>query len=75
VTRFSGDSMGKMLGKKKATPKKASKFGKIGSSLSGLLGRKGGGGKRRNRGPAYWANKVIVAKLKKKYRRVTYGGV
>lgn len=48
------------------------------SGAKALLGggsKKGGGGKKRGRGPQYWANKVIVAKLKKKYRSITYGGV
>lgn len=30
--------------------------------------------KRRNKGPAFWANKVLVEKLKKRYNRLKYGG-
>lgn len=45
-----------------------------GSALLGG-GKSGGGGSRRSRGPNYWANKVIVEKLKQKYRRLKYGSV
>ena len=45
----------------------------VASSLAG--GKKRAGGARRSRGPAYWANKVIVQKLKKKYFRLRYGGI
>lgn len=69
--------MGAMKSKSKKSSKGslAKKVG--GAALSAVLGsgkKSGGGGKRRGRGPQYWANKVIVAKLKKKYRRITYGG-
>jgi len=67
-----------------AIRKKAKKTGKItaggGLVQSGLsAGKKllggGGGGGRRNRGPAYWANKVLVAKLKAKYNKIKYAGL
>lgn len=71
------------MARKKA--KKTSKAGKnvAGGSLGGavkkgvkaLTGGSGGGGKRRSRGPAYWANKVIVEKLKKKYKTLKYGSM
>jgi len=35
---------------------------------------RGGGGGRRRRGPEYWAKKVLVERLKKKYWRAKYGG-
>lgn len=31
-------------------------------------------GSRRRRGPEYWAKKVLVERLKKKYWRAKYGG-
>lgn len=34
-----------------------------------------GGGSRRRKGPTYWANKVLVEKLKKKFMRLKYGGM
>jgi hypothetical protein len=40
-----------------------------------LTGKKEGKGKGRKRGPQYWANKVLVAKLKKKYYKIKYAGV
>jgi hypothetical protein len=66
------------MGKLK-TKAKSSKRGGIGSSIaktavSAVLGGGKGGGGRRRRGPAYWANKVLVEKLKKKYNRLKYGG-
>jgi len=49
---------------------------KIKSGASSLLnGKSGSTGKRRNRGPAYWANKVIVARLKAKYFKLKYSGM
>lgn len=42
------------------------------SAITG--GKRGSSGKRRNRGPAYWANKVLVEKLKKRYHKIKYGG-
>ena len=66
-------------------PKKAAKTSKISgggvarvaSSLGAVLGatkKGGGGGRRRSKSPTYWANKVLVAKLKKKYYKIQYGG-
>jgi len=47
-----------------------------GKAISGAIGgSKGGGGKRRSKGPQYWANKVIVQKLKSKYFKLKYRGV
>lgn len=54
-----------------------SSLGSVISGASSLLsGKRGGGGGRRNRGkgPQYWANKVLVAKLKKKLYKIKYGG-
>lgn len=70
-------------GKIKKMTRKASKPGIVAkgkAALSGAASLFGGGksarvgGKRRNRGPTYWANKVLVAKLQKKYRAIKYGG-
>jgi len=67
---------------KKTKAKKTSSKSSLGSRLAGAAvsaftggstARKGGG-RRRNRGPAYWANKVLVEKLKKRYNRLKYGG-
>lgn len=68
------------MGKTKTTKKKTSKtsgaLGKIKSALGGKLkgAKSSGGRKRRSRGPTYWANKVLVEKLKKKYWKIKYGG-
>lgn len=48
-----------------------------GAAIKALSGgsKSSGGRSRRSRGPAYWANKVIVEKLKKRYRALKYGSV
>lgn len=70
--------------KSKAKPKKASKVkaggGLVNAAVSAGTSLLGGGkskgsGKRRNHGPTYWANKVLVARLKKKYNSIKYGGL
>lgn len=53
--------------------KKAVKSTKVGKAVSSLFGGKKGG-RRRSKGPTYWANKVLVEKLKKKYNRLKFGG-
>ncbi len=63
----------------KKTSKKTSKKSTVGSKVKSALGSlKGGskssGGRRRSKGPTYWANKVLVEKLKKKYHRLKFGG-
>ena len=70
---------------KKSTKKTTSSKVKAGGGLKGVISgigsltgasRGGGGGRgRRSHGPNYWANKVIVEKLKKKYRSLKYGSV
>ena len=71
----------KKSGAKPAKSTKKSSGGvvsKLGGALVGGLtgGSSGGGGHRkRNRGPQYWANKVIVEKLKQKYRKLRFGSV
>jgi hypothetical protein len=63
---------------KTTSSKKAKAGGALGRAVSAgksLLGGSKGGGHRRSRGPAYWANKVLVQKLKKKYNRLKYGGM
>lgn len=77
-TTRSGDDMGAVKAKKGKTSKApksslGSKLVRAGSSILGGSSRGGGGGRRR-KGPAYWANKVLVAKLKKKYWKIQYGG-
>lgn len=69
------------MGAIKRSKRKASRSGRgsaIGAIISGgsqLLGSRGGGGRRnRGKGPQYWANKVLVAKLKKKLYKIKYGG-
>ncbi len=58
--------------------KRKAKSSKIGRSLGKAgkaIGLKGSGsGKRRHKGPTYWANKVLVEKLKRKYNKLKYGG-
>lgn len=44
-----------------------------GSALLGSGSKRSSGGHKRNRGPAYWANKVLTEKLKQKYRKIKYG--
>jgi len=39
-----------------------------------VTGKTEGKGRRR-RGPAYWANKVLVEKLKRRYNKLKFGGV
>jgi len=66
--------------KKVAGPKASGIGGKIVSAGMSLVG--GGSssaaprraGSRRRRGPEYWAKKVLVERLKKKYWRAKYGG-
>lgn len=51
------------------------------SQAAGALGKLGGGsksrggGSRRKHGPNYWANKVLVEKLKRKYYKLHYSGM
>jgi len=64
--------------KAKKTKKVTAGGGIVSSGLSAgkkIFGGSGGGGGRRNRGPAYWANKVLVAKLKAKYNKIKYAGL
>ena len=68
----------KPAGKKVAGPK-SSLGSKIVSAGMSLVGGGGGAaprrsGGRRRRGPEYWAKKVLVERLKKKFWRIKYGG-
>lgn len=48
----------------------------ISTAASAFGGKSKGTGKRRGRkGPNYWANKVLVEKLKKRYYRLKFGGL
>lgn len=72
-----------MVTKKVTRPQGGTTANKIGggirsiaSAVTGIGGKsKSSGRRRRNHGVTYWANKVMIAKLKKKYRRVAYGGI
>lgn len=72
--------MGKLKKPKAAKKSRISGGGvaRVASSLGSVLGatskRGGGGRRRRTKSPTYWANKVLVAKLKKKYYKIQYGG-
>lgn len=81
-------SKAKKVAQKAATRPSAPKRGiaaTAGGMIAGGLAKLTGGtaaaaarsarGKRRGKGPAYWANKVLVAKLKRKYNRMRYAGV
>jgi len=56
--------------------KKAASVGMslVGGASPAPARARGGGGGRRRRGPEYWAKKVLVERLKKKYWRAKYGG-
>lgn len=58
------------MGVKKKNVKKALKKGAKALGIG-----KGGSGTKRRRGPAYWANKVMVEKLKKRFNKLKYGGM
>lgn len=45
------------------------------SKVFGGSSKAGGSRKRRRQGPAYWANKVLVMKLKRKYNKLRFSGV
>lgn len=69
-----------MVRKNKKAPKGKSKGGVLGNItktagtyLSGKA--KGGLGTRRTRSVQWWANRVLKAKLKKKYYKIQYGGI
>ncbi len=70
------------MGKLKTKKTKKSRGGGMVSSAVSLASKAFGGGKsggksggRRKRGPQYWANKVLVEKLKRRYNKLKYGGV
>lgn len=71
--------MAKGKGKKKRSAKGQVAGGGLGGTATKaakkLLGKDGEEKKRRSRGPSYWANKVIVEKLKKKYKALKYGSI
>lgn len=66
------------MGLKKKTTKKAKtgKAGKVvGSIKSALTGRSSGGRKSRKHGPTWYANKILIEKMKKKLNKLKYGGM
>lgn len=66
--------MGRLKTKAQKKPRGGT-LGRVATKAAQVLTGKGSkGGKRRNRGPTYWANKVLVEKLKKRYHRLKYGG-
>lgn len=66
-------SKGKKAGRTaRASPSKQSRIGKAVSSVFG--GKSKSGKRRRSRGPNYWANKVLVEKLKRRYYKLKYSG-
>jgi len=65
--------------KKKSSKKSGSIASKAKSALGALKGSKsssskGSSGRRRGHGPAYYQNKILVLKLKKRLNRLKYGG-
>lgn len=67
--------MGAIKPKAKAKPK--SKTSGVVGAAKGLfgIGGKSKSGTRRKHGATYWANKVLVEKLKRRYNKLKYGGV
>ena len=71
--------MGKVKKAKTTTTKKSGVVKKGMGAISSLIGKgsaKKGGVRRssRRKSPEYWAKKVLVEKLKKKYFKIKYGG-
>lgn len=73
-----------MAKKTKAKPASKGSFiagavGKAKSAVGGLMGGSSAkaktGRKSRTKSVSYWANKVLKAKLIKKYNRIKYGGI
>lgn len=64
----------KSASKSKAVKKTSAKGGIVSKATALLSGKKSGGGGRRHRGPTYYANKLLVERLKKKLYKVKYGG-
>jgi len=60
------------MGVKKAKTSKSSKVVSAGKKLLGIKSK--GVSRRRHKGATYWANKVLVEKLKKRYNRLKFGG-
>jgi len=72
--------MAKKVKKAKSTKSKPKAGGALSSVVKGassLLGGKkgGGGGGRRRKGPAYWQNRALAEKYKRKYLKLKFGGV
>jgi hypothetical protein len=61
---------------KKTSSKKSSLGSRVRSTASSLLGSKSKGGKRSHKhGPTWYANKILVEKMKKKLNKIKYGGM
>lgn len=72
--------MGAIKAKKTTTKSKSSLGSKLKGAVSslgsfGTSAKRTTGRRRGRRGPNYWANKVLVEKLKRRYNRLKYGGV
>lgn len=66
-------SKGKKAGRSpRSAPSKPSRVGKAVASVFG--GKSKSGKRRRSRGPNYWANKVLVEKLKRRYYKLKFSG-
>jgi len=67
------------LAKKKSSKSKSSKTGlkKAVGRASSALGIGGGskGGKSRKHGPTWYANKILIEKMKRKLNKLKYGGM
>ncbi len=64
------------MGIKKSSKSKKSKLGAVGKrAVSALTGRSGKSGKSRKHGPTWYANKILIEKMKKKLNKLKYGGM
>ena len=66
------------LAKKKSSKSKSSTgLKKSVGRVKGALGltSKGGGGKSRKHGPTWYANKILIEKMKRKLNKLKYGGM
>lgn len=63
------------MGTTKVKPKKKTNIVAAGKAAANkIMGKGGAGTGKRRRGPTYYANKVLVEKLKKKLYKIKYGG-
>lgn len=68
--------MAKKTKRSPSSPKAGGKLKSLAKTAKGVMGGKSGSsGNRRRHGVNYWANKVLVERLKKKYHRIKFGSV